>query len=134
MTAGIYSRRHPELTPEQLMREIHVVDGEGRLYAGFAGTRRMLKEVPLGFPLWLLLQLPGTDAIGRAALPLHRSAAATASTRCWAKSCRNAPMAAARCCAERIFSPSADPIAPGQDAAAVVDLVLQDAAIGFDDA
>ena len=47
------------------MSEIHVVDGEGRLYAGFAGTRRMLKELPLGVPLWLLLQLPGTDAIGK---------------------------------------------------------------------
>jgi predicted DCC family thiol-disulfide oxidoreductase YuxK len=57
--------RHPELSQERLMSEIHVLDAEGRLYAGFAGTRRMLKEVPLGFPLWLLLQLPGTDALGR---------------------------------------------------------------------
>ena len=63
--AGVSSEYHPDLSRERLMSEIHVLDADGRLYAGFAGTRRMLKEVPLGFPLWLLLQLPGTDAIGR---------------------------------------------------------------------
>ena len=47
------------------MSEIHVLADGNRLYAGFAGTRRMLKEVPLGFPLWLLLQLPGSDALGK---------------------------------------------------------------------
>ncbi len=53
------------LSHERLMSEIHVLDAEGRIYAGFAGTRRMLREAPLGFPLWLLLQLPGTDALGQ---------------------------------------------------------------------
>lgn len=57
--------RFSNLNHERLMSEIHVLDAEGRIYAGFAGTRRMLREVPLGFPLWLLLQLPGTDALGR---------------------------------------------------------------------
>ena len=47
------------------MSEIHVLDAEGRLYAGFAGMRRMLREVPLGVPLWLLLRLPGSDALGK---------------------------------------------------------------------
>lgn len=58
--------RFSNLSRASLMREIHVIDADGRLYAGFAGTRRMLKEAPLGFPLWLLLQLPGADAVGRA--------------------------------------------------------------------
>jgi len=62
---GDFRRRHPELTRERLMSESHVIDAAGELYAGFAGTRRMLKELPLGFPLWLLLQLPGADAIGK---------------------------------------------------------------------
>ena len=57
--------RYPSLTGERLMAEIHVVDEAGSIYGGFAGSRRMLREVPLGWPLWLLLQLPGSDAIGR---------------------------------------------------------------------
>lgn len=59
------SERYGHLHHERLMREIHVLDDEGRVYTGFAGTRRMLKEAPLGFPLWLLLQLPGSDALGK---------------------------------------------------------------------
>ncbi len=54
-----------ELSRERLMSEIHVLDAQGKLYAGFAGSRRLLKEVPLGLPLWFLLQLPGADALGR---------------------------------------------------------------------
>jgi len=59
------SERFADLSQERLMSEIHVLDDGGRLYAGFAGTRRMLRELPLGLPLWLLLQLPGTDALGK---------------------------------------------------------------------
>ncbi len=59
------SARFANLDRQRLMSEIHVLDDEGRLYAGFAGMRRMLREAPLGFPLWLLLQLPGSDAIGK---------------------------------------------------------------------
>ena len=59
-----WRKRCPNLTIEQLMHEIHVIDAESRVYAGFKATRRMLKEAPLGFPLWLLLQLPGMDGLG----------------------------------------------------------------------
>lgn len=59
------SERDVDLSRRQLMSEIHVLDADGRLYAGFAGLRRMLRELPLGFPLWLLLRLPGSDAIGK---------------------------------------------------------------------
>lgn len=57
--------RFADLNRQRLMSEIHVLDAEGRLYAGFAGMRRMLREAPLGFPLWLLLHLPGSDALGK---------------------------------------------------------------------
>ena len=57
--------RYPDLRQERLMGEIHVLDGHGKLYSGFDATRRMLKEVPLGWPLWLLLQMPGSEAIGK---------------------------------------------------------------------
>ena len=64
--AGDFADRgYGGLSRERLMSEIHVFDEAGRLYVGFAGTRRMLREAPLGFPLWLLLQLPGADWIGR---------------------------------------------------------------------
>lgn len=56
--------RYPDIDYDQLMGEIHVVDTEGGLHAGYYGTRRMLKEVPLGFPIWLILQIPRMDWIG----------------------------------------------------------------------
>ncbi|MCY3799265.1 MAG: DUF393 domain-containing protein [Chloroflexi bacterium] len=62
--SGAGRERYPELSREQLMREIHVLDGDGKVYAGFKATRRMLREAPLGKPLWLLLLLPGMDALG----------------------------------------------------------------------
>ena len=57
--------RFPQLALERLMAEIHVVDEAGRVFAGFAGSRRMLREVPLGLPLWLLLQAPGMARAGQ---------------------------------------------------------------------
>jgi predicted DCC family thiol-disulfide oxidoreductase YuxK len=57
--------RYPHLDHSELMGEIHVIDEAGDLYAGFIGTRRMLREVPLGYPLWLILQLPGMMWVGK---------------------------------------------------------------------
>lgn len=55
--------RYPQLDHESMMGEIHVV-ADDTIYAGFAATRRMLKAVPLGFPIWLILQLPGMNWLG----------------------------------------------------------------------
>jgi len=57
--------RYPELSDDQLMGAIHVLAGDGRLYIGYDGIRRLLKEIPLGLPIWLLLHLPGMDGMGR---------------------------------------------------------------------
>ena len=54
----------PDLKTERLMGEIHVIDSDGGVFAGLYATRRMLKELPLGLPLWLLLQAPGMDRLG----------------------------------------------------------------------
>jgi predicted DCC family thiol-disulfide oxidoreductase YuxK len=51
--------RYPSLDQSALMGEIHVIDRGGRVFPGFLGTRRMLRAVPLGWPLWLLLHVPG---------------------------------------------------------------------------
>ena len=50
--------RYPDLDHTRLMGEIHVVEPGGQIYGGFYGMRRMLREVPLGIPLYLLLRLP----------------------------------------------------------------------------
>ena len=54
----------PTLTRERLMGEIHVIDADGAVSGGFMATRRLLREAPLGLPLWLLLHLPGMDWLG----------------------------------------------------------------------
>ncbi len=51
-------------TQAQLLGEIHVLDEAGQLHVGFYGLRRLLKATPLGFPLWLLLHLPGLERLG----------------------------------------------------------------------
>lgn len=56
--------RYPHLNQQEMMGEIHVIDRHGNVFAGFKGTRRMLKEVPAGFPLWALLHLPGMMWLG----------------------------------------------------------------------
>lgn len=48
----------PNLDHEDAMGEIHVIADGDQLYAGFRGTRRMLKDLPLGWPVWALLHLP----------------------------------------------------------------------------
>ncbi len=48
---------------QALLGEIHVLVGARRL-TGFAGLRRLLREVPLGIPLWLLLHVPGAAWLG----------------------------------------------------------------------
>jgi predicted DCC family thiol-disulfide oxidoreductase YuxK len=57
--------RYPALAYDSAMGEIHVYDSHGREFAGFEGTKRMLKEIPLGFPFWLIMQLPGMTWVGQ---------------------------------------------------------------------
>lgn len=61
---GRVAAQYAHLDQAALMGAIHVIEPGGRVYAGFAGTRRMLRELPLLFPLWLLLHLPGMNAVG----------------------------------------------------------------------
>lgn len=57
--------RFSQFTHEELMGQIHVIDEQGTVFAGFDGTRRLLKAVPLGVPIWLILQLPFMDGVGK---------------------------------------------------------------------
>lgn len=50
--------RYPTLDYDRSMGEIHVIDDNGAIFAGFDGTRRMLRALPLGIPLWAILRLP----------------------------------------------------------------------------
>ena len=54
----------PGVDYETALGQIHVRDG-GTTYGGFFGTRRMLRALPLTYPLWLLLHLPGMSWIGQ---------------------------------------------------------------------
>lgn len=56
--------RAPGLDFETAMGQVHVTTAQG-LVGGFDGTRAMLRQLPLGFPLWLLLHLPGMSWLGR---------------------------------------------------------------------
>lgn len=57
--------RYPWLDYERAMGEIHVIDSQEDIYAGYFGVRRMLRDLPLGLPVWALLHLPGMDWVGQ---------------------------------------------------------------------
>jgi predicted DCC family thiol-disulfide oxidoreductase YuxK len=52
------AERYPQIDLVAAMGQVHVVADSGKVYGGFEGMRRMLREVPLGIPLWALLHLP----------------------------------------------------------------------------
>lgn len=56
--------RYPWLAYEQAMGEIHVIGGDQQIIGGFAGMRRLLRDLPLTLPLWALLHLPGMNWLG----------------------------------------------------------------------
>ena len=58
------NQRYPTLDYEVAMGQMHLVTPDGQLIGGFPAVRRMLRELPLGYPMWLLLQLPGMGILG----------------------------------------------------------------------
>ena len=56
--------RYPQLDYAAAMGEIHVDTGSGALLSGFTGMRRLLRDLPLAYPLWLALHLPGMNWLG----------------------------------------------------------------------
>lgn len=57
-------KRYPQLDYEVAMRQMHTATPDGQLIGGFEGMRRLLRELPLGAPLWLLLHLPSMNWLG----------------------------------------------------------------------
>ena len=57
-------RRYPDLDVAAAWGQIHVVTADGRLSGGFLALRSLLRELPLGFPVWLLLHGPGMPWLG----------------------------------------------------------------------
>jgi predicted DCC family thiol-disulfide oxidoreductase YuxK len=56
--------RGHRLQREALDREMHVVDGRGRVQRGFAAWRRIARELPVLMPVLPFLWLPGANAVG----------------------------------------------------------------------
>ena len=56
--------RYPTLDYDTAMGQMHLVTPAGDLMGGFPAVRRLLRELPLGYPLWLLLHLPGMNWLG----------------------------------------------------------------------
>lgn len=54
----------PELTPEQLREQMHVITPAGRILPGYRGWRHLLGSFPLTFLFWPLLWIPPIPTIG----------------------------------------------------------------------
>jgi predicted DCC family thiol-disulfide oxidoreductase YuxK len=57
-------RRYPTLDYNVAMGQMHLATQDGTLVGGFPAVRRMLKEIPVGYPFWLLMHIPGVDWLG----------------------------------------------------------------------
>jgi predicted DCC family thiol-disulfide oxidoreductase YuxK len=57
--------RFPHVDYALAMGAMHLLAPDGQtLYDGFPAVRRMLRELPLGLPVWALLHLPGMNWLG----------------------------------------------------------------------
>jgi len=56
--------RYPGLDFDTAMGQMHVVGEGGKLTGGYWGVCRLLRELPLGIPFWLLLHVPGMNWLG----------------------------------------------------------------------
>jgi predicted DCC family thiol-disulfide oxidoreductase YuxK len=56
--------RFPDEDFDTAMGAIFVFTADGRRLSGFPAMRQLLRELPLGFPFWLLLHLPGMNWMG----------------------------------------------------------------------
>ncbi|MFM9068208.1 MAG: thiol-disulfide oxidoreductase DCC family protein [Planctomycetota bacterium] len=56
---------YPDLSYDQMMREMHLVDQQGRRYGGAAAMRFACLRLPLLVPLGLIMHIPGTMPLWR---------------------------------------------------------------------
>ena len=61
----VVAEEFPELAPEDLSREMHVVDTAGRSRAGAEAVRYLSRRLPLLWPLAVPLHVPGSLPIWR---------------------------------------------------------------------
>src|SRR5262249_54144697 len=54
----------PELAQADLDEAMYAVDGDGRRYRGFFAFRRIVRGMPLLWPLLALLYFPGSGRLG----------------------------------------------------------------------
>ena len=59
------SARYPQLDPAACASAMHVIDGRGRITAGFDGFRTIARALVLLWPVVPVLYLPGVPPVGR---------------------------------------------------------------------
>jgi predicted DCC family thiol-disulfide oxidoreductase YuxK len=52
--------RYPDLSYDELMKQMYVVDRAGRRHGGVRAVQRLSRRMPVLWPLAVLLHLPGT--------------------------------------------------------------------------
>jgi len=58
------ARKFPSLDRERCLQAMHLIDEQGRIFAGFPAFRRLMAAIPPGWALFPLLYLPGVSAVG----------------------------------------------------------------------
>ena len=58
------TRLHPKLTKEIAHSQIHLIEPDGRLYAGYFVFRRLCLKLPMLYPLIFLVYFPMSGAVG----------------------------------------------------------------------
>ncbi|QDT02427.1 hypothetical protein K227x_08030 [Rubripirellula lacrimiformis] len=59
------AQRYPDLTHDELMQQMYVVDSSGRRHGGSEAVRYLSRRLPLLWPAMPVLHLPGTASLWR---------------------------------------------------------------------
>ena len=57
------ARRFPDLTHEELMKQMYLIDPRGNRYVGAVALMRLSRELPVLWPLAPILNFPGTTGL-----------------------------------------------------------------------
>lgn len=55
----------PGVDASRLMAEMHAISADGNIARGFKAFRRIARELPILWPIWPLLYLPGVPTVGQ---------------------------------------------------------------------
>ena len=62
--SALLRAQHPHISMDECRADMHALAPDGSVYKGFFAFRILTKYIPLLWPVWLCLHLPGLNIVG----------------------------------------------------------------------